>query len=110
MKQNKFYFFDRLSSNAINWLHALIFGYQDGYKCEMNRILDELVKRNNRIVLKRWQKGKNGRKWKRDWMILEWRWIEWNGCDRVIDEVEMIIENVNMSDSKRESYWELNSD
>ena len=43
-------------------------------------------------------------------MILEWRWIEWNGCDRVIDEVEMIIENVNMSDSKRESYWELNSD
>ena len=55
-------FFDRLSSNAINWLHALIFGYQEGYKCEMNRILDELVKRNRRIVLKRWQKGKNGRK------------------------------------------------
>ena len=47
------------------------------------------------------------------------RWIEWfwnedelNGMDVniVIDEVEMIIENVNMSDSKRESRWELNSD
>ena len=66
--------------------------------------------RIHQIVLKRWQKGKNGREWTRDWMILEWRWIEWNGCDRVIDEGEMIIENVNMSDSKRELYWELNSD
>ena len=45
---------------------------------------------------------------------IEWFWSEdeLNGMDmnRVIDEVEMIIENVNMSDSKRESYWELNSD
>ena len=47
------------------------------------------------------------------------RWIEWfwsedelNGMDVniVIDEVEIVNENVNMSDSKRESYWELNSD
>ena len=30
--------------------------------------------------------------------------------NRVIDEVEMINENANMSDSKRESHWELNSD
>ena len=72
--------------------------------------MDALVKRNRRIVLKRWQKGKNGREWMMNWMILEWRWIEWNGCDRVIDEVEIVNENVNMSDSKRESYWELNSD
>ena len=45
---------------------------------------------------------------------IEWFWNEdeLNGMDVniVIDEVEMIIENVNMSDSKRESYWELNSD
>ena len=45
---------------------------------------------------------------------IEWFWSEdeLNEMDvnRVIDEVEMIIENVNMSDSKRESYWELNSD
>ena len=45
---------------------------------------------------------------------IEWFWNEdeLNEMDmnRVIDEVEMIIENVNMSDSKRESYWELNSD
>ena len=45
---------------------------------------------------------------------IEWFWNEdeLNGMDVniVIDEVEMIIENVNMSDSKRESRWELNSD
>ena len=71
--------------------------------------MDALIQNSSNCVEKM-KKGKNGRKWKRDWMILEWRWIDWNGCDRVIDEVEMIIENVNMSDSKRESYWELNSD
>ena len=45
---------------------------------------------------------------------IEWFWSEneLNGMDvnRVIDEVEIVNENVNMSDSKRESYWELNSD
>ena len=45
---------------------------------------------------------------------IEWFWNEdeLNEMDvnRVIDEVEIVNENVNMSDSKRESYWELNSD
>ena len=45
---------------------------------------------------------------------IEWFWNEdeLNGMDvnRVIDEVEIVNENVNMSDSKRESRWELNSD
>ena len=49
-QQNKFYFVDRLIGNAINWLHVLIFGYQEGYKCEMNRILDELVKNSSSCV------------------------------------------------------------
>ena len=60
-----------------------------------------------------WKDGKKGRMEENEREI-EWfwnkRWIEWNGCDRVIGEVEIVNENVNMSDSKRESYWELNSD
>ena len=71
--------------------------------------MDALIQNSSNCVEKM-AKREEWKERKRDWMILEWRWIEWNGCDRVIDEVEMIIENVNMSDSKRESYWELNSD
>ena len=60
-----------------------------------------------------WKDGKKGRMEENEREI-EWFWNEdeLNGMDVniVIDEVEMIIENVNMSDSKRESYWELNSD
>ena len=78
--QNKFYFFDRLSSNAINWLHALIFDYQKGYKGEMNRILDELVKNSSNCVEKmakreEWKKMKvrlNDSGMKMNWM--EWMW------------------------------------
>ena len=61
MKQNKFYFFDRLSSNAINWLHALIFGYQEGYKCIMNKILDALIQNSSNCV----EKMAKREEWKR---------------------------------------------
>ena len=49
-QQNKFYSVDRLIGNAINWLHSLIFGYQEGYKCEMNRIFDALIQDSSSCV------------------------------------------------------------
>ena len=127
-QQNKFYFVDRLIGNAINWLHALIFGYQEGYKCEMNRILDELVKNSSSCV----EKMEKKEEWKRmnedlkdiavnsdDEGIKKLRLIfnnevevmkeamkrnedELNGMDvnGMVDNVEKVNEKVNMNDSK----------
>ncbi len=67
-KRNKTSFLDRLSGNAINWLHAYISGYTEGYKCEMNRILDELVKRIIELYLKYDKEGimeENEEEWSR---------------------------------------------
>ena len=128
LNKNKFYFVDRLIDNAINWLHTLIFGYQEGYKCEMNRILDELVKNSSSCI----EKIEKKEEWKRmneelkdiavnsdDEGVKKSRLIfndefeavkaemkrnedELNGMDvnGMVDNVEKVNKKVNMNDSK----------
>ena len=114
--------------NAINWLHALIFGYQEGYKCEMNRILDELIQNSSSCV----ENMEKKEEWKRmneemknvmvksdDEGVKKSRLIfndefevmkeemkrnedELNGMDvnGMVDNVEKVNKKVNMNDSK----------